>query len=110
MSQDEIAKRLNISPVQVSRLQQRALKRLREMLIDDLSPREAEARVVNRLIDKQETDDQEEISEEQAAESLATIDDMNASLQRTVNRLDHMHELMQEMIRDLREARDADRE
>jgi RNA polymerase sigma-B factor len=36
MSQAKIAKQLNISQMHVSRLQQRALKRLREMLSDDL--------------------------------------------------------------------------
>lgn len=36
MSQAKIAKRLNISQMHVSRLQQRALKRLREMLTDDI--------------------------------------------------------------------------
>jgi RNA polymerase sigma-B factor len=36
MSQAKIAKKLNISQMHVSRLQQRALKRLREMLTDDI--------------------------------------------------------------------------
>jgi RNA polymerase sigma-B factor len=36
LSQAKIAKKLNISQMHVSRLQQRALKRLREMLTDDL--------------------------------------------------------------------------